>query len=144
MTEQCPAAWANEDDDGVYEVGLSEAHAHYVLERSTNGKYAHRNPRIVPLYRQPQHRVVLNVKETDMSDLVPPMMPEDLDALIQAMERVQQLEAEVARMRLTDEEREAIAWIALTHSRLKCEGHRPGRTKEMELDAVWGFLDRTK
>jgi hypothetical protein len=36
------------------------------------------------------------------------MMPDDLDALIQAMERVQQLEAEVARLRLTDEEREAI------------------------------------
>jgi hypothetical protein len=43
-----------------------------------------------------------------MSDLVPPMMPEDLDALIQAMERVQQLEAEVAKLRLTDAEREAI------------------------------------
>jgi hypothetical protein len=43
-----------------------------------------------------------------MSDLVPPMMPDDLDALIQTMERVQQLEAEVASLRLTDEEREAI------------------------------------
>jgi len=49
-----PVAWANEDDDGTYEVGLSEAHAHYVLERAANGKYSHRNPRIVPLYRQPQ------------------------------------------------------------------------------------------
>ena len=48
-----------------------------------------------------------------MSDLVPPMMPDDLDALIQAMERVQQLEAEVARLRLTDEEREAIAWFSI-------------------------------
>jgi hypothetical protein len=47
-------AWANEDDDGTYEVGLSEAHAHYVLERAANGKYSHRNPRIVPLYREPQ------------------------------------------------------------------------------------------
>jgi hypothetical protein len=45
-----------------------------------------------------------------MSDLVPPMMPDDLDALIQAMERVQQLEAEVASLRLTDEEREALEW----------------------------------
>jgi hypothetical protein len=43
-----------------------------------------------------------------MSELIPPMMPDDLDALIQAMERVQQLEAEVARLRLTDAEREAI------------------------------------
>ena len=49
-----PDAWANEDDDGIYEVGLSEAHAHYVRERAANGKYSHRNPRIVPLYRQPQ------------------------------------------------------------------------------------------
>jgi hypothetical protein len=54
--------------------------------------------------------VILSVKETDVSDLVPPMMPDDLDALIQAMERVQQLEAEVASLRLTDEEREALEW----------------------------------
>lgn len=47
-----------------------------------------------------------------MSDLIPPMMPDDLDALIQAMERVQQLEAEVAKLRLTDEEREAIRRLA--------------------------------
>jgi hypothetical protein len=48
-----------------------------------------------------------------MSDLVPPMMPDDLDALIQAMERVQQLEAEVARLRLTDEERVDVAmWLS--------------------------------
>jgi hypothetical protein len=40
-----------------------------------------------------------------MSEFIPPMMPDDLDALIQAMERVQRLEAEVARLRLTDEER---------------------------------------
>jgi hypothetical protein len=43
-----------------------------------------------------------------MSELIPPMMPDDLDALIQAMERVRQLEAEVEKLRLTDEEREAI------------------------------------
>ncbi len=54
------------------------------------------------------------------------------------------LQEEIKRLRLTDEEREAIAWIALTHSRLKTAGDRPGRTKEMDLDAVWGFLDRTK
>jgi hypothetical protein len=53
-----------------------------------------------------------------MSDLVPPMMPDDLDALIQAMERVQQLEAEVARLRITDEERAAIGGaIASEHGR---------------------------
>jgi hypothetical protein len=49
-----PVAWANADDDGIYAVGLSEAHAHYVLERAANGNYSHRNPRIVPLYREPQ------------------------------------------------------------------------------------------
>jgi hypothetical protein len=48
-----PVAWANEDDDDIYEVGLSEARAHYVLERAANGMYSHRNPRIVPLYRSP-------------------------------------------------------------------------------------------
>jgi sirohydrochlorin ferrochelatase len=48
-----PVAWANADDDGIYAVGLSEAHAHYVLERAANGNYSHRNPRIVPLYREP-------------------------------------------------------------------------------------------
>ncbi len=48
-----PVAWANEDDDGIYEAGLSESHAHYVLERAANGKYSHRHPRIVPLYRSP-------------------------------------------------------------------------------------------
>ena len=48
-----------------------------------------------------------------MSDLIPPMMPEELDALIQAMERVQQLEAEVAMLRLTDEERVDVAmWLS--------------------------------
>ena len=48
-----------------------------------------------------------------MSDLVPPMMPDDLDALIQAMERVQQLETEVARLRLTGEEKKGIHGIIL-------------------------------
>ena len=48
-----PVAWANADDEGIYEVGLSEAHAHYVLGRAANGNYSHRNPRIVPLYREP-------------------------------------------------------------------------------------------
>jgi hypothetical protein len=47
-----------------------------------------------------------------MSDLVPPMMPDDLDALIQTMERVQQLESELAKLRLTDAEREAIWAVA--------------------------------
>jgi chlorite dismutase len=41
------------------------------------------------------------------------MMPDDLDALIQAMERVQQLEAEVEKLRLTEAEREAIAWFSI-------------------------------
>jgi hypothetical protein len=48
-----------------------------------------------------------------MSELIPPMMPDDLDALIQAMERVQQLEAEAAKLRLTDEERVDLAmWLS--------------------------------
>jgi hypothetical protein len=48
-----PVAWGNEDDDGIYAVGPTEAHAHYVWERAASGKFRHRNPRIVPLYRQP-------------------------------------------------------------------------------------------
>jgi len=59
-----PVAWANEDDGGTYEVGLSEAHAHYVWERAANGKYSHRNPRIVPLYRLP----ALTDEERDVLD----------------------------------------------------------------------------
>jgi hypothetical protein len=49
-----PVAWGNEDDDGIYAVGPTEAHAHYVWERAASGKFRHRNPRIVPLYRAPQ------------------------------------------------------------------------------------------
>jgi len=49
-----PVAWGNEDDDGIYAVGPTEAHAHYVWERAASGKFSHRNPRIVPLYRHPQ------------------------------------------------------------------------------------------
>jgi hypothetical protein len=58
-----PEAWANQDDDGIYDVGLSEAHAHYVLERAANGNYSHRNPRIVPLYRQPQPAITDEERE---------------------------------------------------------------------------------
>jgi hypothetical protein len=53
MTNEQPVAWANEDDDGIYEVGLSEAHALYALERARDGKLSHRNPRVAPLYRSP-------------------------------------------------------------------------------------------
>ena len=49
-----PVAWGNEDDDGIYAVGPTEAHALYVWERAASGKFRHRNPRIVPLYRAPQ------------------------------------------------------------------------------------------
>ena len=58
-----PVAWGNEDDDGIYAVGPSEAHARYVLERAANGKYSHRNPRIVPLYRAPQPALTDEVLE---------------------------------------------------------------------------------
>jgi hypothetical protein len=61
-----PVAWGNEDDDGIYEVGLSEANADYVCERAANGKYSHRNPRIVPLYRHPQP--TLTDEERDVLD----------------------------------------------------------------------------
>jgi hypothetical protein len=83
-----------------------------------------------------------NVKETDMSDLVPPMMPDDLDALIQAMERVQQLEAEVETLRLTDEEREALRKVL----RRVREDYFAGRFADsVEVAAVIdGLLERTK
>jgi hypothetical protein len=82
-----------------------------------------------------------NVKETDMSDLVPPMMPDDLDALIQAMERVQQLEAEVARLRPTDEERESLRKVL----RRVREDYFAGRFADsVEVAAVIdGLLERT-
>ena len=70
-----------------------------------------------------------------MSDLVPPMMPEDLDALIQAMERVQQLEAEVAKLRLTDAEREAIEWAAKQLAYIRADD---------ALATLRSLLERTK
>jgi methionine synthase II (cobalamin-independent) len=45
---------------------------------------------------------------------------------------------------ITAEQRDAIAYIALMHSRLKCDGHRPERTKQQDLDTVWGFLEQTR
>ena len=45
-------------------------------------------------------------------DLIPPLMPEELDALIQTTERVQQLEAELAKFRLTEAEQLAVTWAA--------------------------------
>ncbi len=76
-----------------------------------------------------------------MSDLVPPMMPDDLDALIQAMERVQQLEAEVARLRPTDEERESLRKVL----RRVREDYFAGRFADsVEVAAVIdGLLERT-
>ncbi len=61
-----PVAWGNEDDDGIYAVGPTEAHAHYVWERAASGKFRHRNPRIVPLYRQLQP--ALTDEERDVLD----------------------------------------------------------------------------
>jgi hypothetical protein len=75
-----------------------------------------------------------------MSDLIPPVMPDDLDALIQAMERVQQLEAEVAKLRLTDEER---AFLELHTQRLVGWSRSSDESKK-ELLAVRGLLERTK
>jgi hypothetical protein len=72
-----------------------------------------------------------------MSDLIPPMMPDDLDALIQAMERVQHLEAEVARLRLTGDERTAFKlageWCCAYGGAVYSAGH-----------AIDRFLERTK
>lgn len=48
-----PVAWAVIDDDGVAFVDASEAEAHRVLERAASGKFACRNPRMLPLYRSP-------------------------------------------------------------------------------------------
>jgi hypothetical protein len=67
-----PVAWGNADDDGIYAVGPTEAHAHYVWERAASGKFRHRNPRIVPLYRQPQ----------------PTLTDEERQAMMRAMYRV--------------------------------------------------------
>jgi hypothetical protein len=78
-------------------------------------------------------------KETDMSDLIPPMMPDDLDALIQAMERVQQLEAEVASLRLTDEERTAIGL-----ARSVFEDYKMSRLHSAADEVLERLLERTK
>jgi hypothetical protein len=74
-----------------------------------------------------------------MSDLIPPMMPDDLDALIQAMERVQQLEAEVARLRLTDEERTAIGL-----ARSVFEDYKMSRLHSAADEVLERLLERTK
>jgi hypothetical protein len=74
-----------------------------------------------------------------MSELIPPMMPDDLDALIQAMERVQELEAEVARLRLTDEERTA---IGLARSVL--EDYKMSRLHSAADEVLERLLERTK
>jgi hypothetical protein len=66
-----------------------------------------------------------------MSDLVPPMMPDDLDALIQAMERVQQLEAEVEKLRLTDKERQVIFRAMY-------------RAVGADSEILWSLLERTR
>jgi hypothetical protein len=77
-----------------------------------------------------------------MSDLVPPMMPDDLDALIQAMERVQQLEAEVARLRLTDEEREAVDRVRIAFRDMD---HNDMTMQQIEdYEAICDLLERTK
>ena len=45
--------------------------------------------------------------------LIDPMDDADLDAIIQGLERIKSLEAEIARLRLTDAEREDLAmWLA--------------------------------
>jgi hypothetical protein len=74
-----------------------------------------------------------------MSELIPPMMPDDLDALIQAMERVQQLEAEVARLRLTDEERTAIGL-----ARSVFEDYKMSRLHSAADEVLERLLERTK
>ncbi len=74
-----------------------------------------------------------------MSDLVPPMMPDDLDALIQAMERVQQLEAEVEKLRLTDAERTAIGM-----ARSVFEDYKMSRLHSAADEVLERLLERTK
>ena len=76
-----------------------------------------------------------------MSDLVPPMMPDDLDALIQTMERVQQLEAELAKLRLTDAEREAIG--RASHLML-CELWADSPEAVQDADTLNALLARLK
>jgi hypothetical protein len=77
-----------------------------------------------------------------MSDLIPPMMPDDLDALIQAMERVQQLEAEVARLRLTDAEREAVDRVRIAFRDMD---HNDMTMQQIEdYEAICDLLERTQ
>jgi hypothetical protein len=77
-----------------------------------------------------------------MSDLIPPMMPDDLDALIQAMERVQQLEAEVKKLRLTDEEREAVDRVRIAFRDID---HNDMTMQQIEdYEAICDLLERTK
>jgi hypothetical protein len=77
-----------------------------------------------------------------MSDLIPPMMPDDLDALIQAMERVQQLEAEVKKLRLTDEEREAVDRVRIAFRDMD---HNDMTMQQIEdYEAICDLLERTK
>jgi hypothetical protein len=75
-------------------------------------------------------------------------MPDDLDALIQAMERVQQLEAEVARLRLTDAERLLIQSAAeewQEHARhWRDNDARVADESESNAATLRGLLERTK
>jgi hypothetical protein len=76
-----------------------------------------------------------------MNDLIPPMMPDDLDALIQAMERVQQLEAEIARLRLTDEERAAVDRVRIAFRDMDHNDMTMQQTEDYE--AICDLLERT-
>ena len=49
-----PVAYAVIDDEGVAFASESEAESYRVFERKAAGKFVSRNPRVVPLYRQPQ------------------------------------------------------------------------------------------
>ena len=67
--------------------------------------------------------------------LLNPMDDDPRDAVIEGLERIKELEAEIARLRLTDAEREAVA----TASRIA------GAVGEDDIKATLrGLLERTK
>lgn len=97
--------------------------ASHQLDDATFGKFA-------KILRRLFERT--NVTEYPRSKLLPTVMPDELDAIIEGLERIKKLEAEVSRLRLTDAEREAVAYYVGT-----------GGPDAIDA-ALRGLLERTK
>ena len=108
--------WGDESDDGPFDHYITERLAHWDAER-----LRHENPAkkwfVVPLYRQPQHRLVLTGMENDMSNIADAiyrhlrtMAPHQLERLTAI--QLKEAADEIARLRLTDAERAAIEWAS--------------------------------